>query len=255
MKKVRYFHSFDMDFVETPNQEFSLPEDYQWISQGRGHRFLSGLVYGCALVFGTVYCRLFLHMRVTGREKLKKVRGGFFLYGNHTQPLGDVFTPALCLFPRRIYTVVSTANYALPVIGKLLPYLGALPIEKSLHGIRSLNVAISERIQQGHPVVIYPEAHVWEYYTEIRPFRDTAMKYPVRNQVPAFSMTVTYQKRKFFRKPAMRVYLDGPFYPEGDSIAEKTCDLYEKVRDAMLLRSKSSNCSYIEYCPAPNPPI
>ena len=247
MKKVRYYSSFADDFEQSANQNFVLPGHYKWVRTDILSKFLSGFVYGLAVIFGGVYCRCFLHMKVKDRGTLKGIKGGFFIYGNHTQPVGDVFIPALCVLPKRIYTVVSTANYGIPVIGKILPFLGALPIVNTLQGVKELNNAMAYRLKKGHPIVIYPEAHVWEYYTEIRPFPDTSFVFPVKFDKPAFAMTVTYKKSKLLKRPNMEVFLDGPFYPDGNTAKEKTADLHQKVYKAMKVRSSNSNYQYIEY--------
>lgn len=247
MKKIRYYSSFADDFEQSANQNFKLPDDYEWVKTDVISKFLSGLIYGLAVVFGGLYCRCFLHMKVKGRKNLKGVKGDFFIYGNHTQPVGDVFIPALCVLPKRIYTVVSTANYGIPFIGKILPFLGALPIVNSLNGIRGLNQAIEYRLAKEHPIVIYPEAHIWEYYTDIRPFPDTSFKFPVKLNKPAFAMTVTYKKSKIFKRPIMEVFLDGPFYPRGNTVKERTADLHHQVYSAMCNRKGNSNYAYIEY--------
>lgn len=247
MKETRYYSSYEDDFEESANQNYALPESYEWVKNDILSKLLSGLVYGTAVVLGGAYCKCFLHMKVKGRRKLKGLKGDFFIYGNHTQPVGDVFIPALCVLPKRIYTVVSTANYGIPFIGKILPYLGALPVVGSLHGIKELNKAIEERINKNHPIVIYPEAHVWEYYTEIRPFPETSFKYPAKLNKPVIAMTVTYRKSKVFKRPVMEVYLDGPYYATEESVKERTKSLHDRVYDVMKKRSKNSNVEYIQY--------
>lgn len=246
-REVRFYREFTDDFEETAQQNFQLPDDYQWVKTDLLSKILSGLIYFLAIVFSSVYCPLFLHMSVKGRRNLKGIKSGFFIYGNHTQPLGDVFIPALTVLPRRIYTVVSPANYGIPVIGKILPYLGALPITDSVKGVKELSKAMEKRLKKFHPVVIYPEAHVWEYCTMIRPFPSTSFKFPVKIDVPAFSMTVTYRKSKLFKKPKMVVYLDGPFYGEGKSAKERAENLHQKVYNTMVSRSKESDFEYISY--------
>lgn len=243
--QVRYYQNLTDDFF--PDGGSALPEDYQWIRKDLLSRILSGFTYGLALFLSFFYCRLFLHVRYVGAGKLRKQKGGFLLYGNHTQPVGDVFIPAHACFPKRIYTVVSTANYGLPVIGRILPYLGALPVTEDLSGVRKLNEAVAARLGQGHPVVIYPEAHVWEYYTGIRPFSPASFGFPVRNHVPSYTMTVTYQKSRFFRRPKSVVYIDGPFYGTGESRKEMTRTLHDQVYEAMVRRSQQSNAQYIRY--------
>lgn len=252
-EKMRFYSGFDEDFSETANQAFTLPEGYRFVRTDLGSRLLSGLIYGAALAFSAVYCRLVLHMRVKGNACLRGAHDGFFIYGNHTQPFGDVFIPALCVFPRRIYTVVSPANYGIPVIGKLLPFLGALPLIPSVHGYRELLRAMEQRLRAGHPIVLYPEAHVWEYYTGIRPFSEVAFGYPVKFDKPVFAMTTTYQKSKWFRRPRMTVWLDGPFVGKGENAKQKAASLHDAVYHTMLKRSKSSSCAYIRYLPKEQP--
>lgn len=247
MKKVRYYSSFCDDFEQTGNQNYKLPDNYKWVKKDIISKALSGLIYGMAVIFGGAYCRLFLHMKVKGRKKVKGIKGDFFIYGNHTQPVGDVFIPAMCVLPKRIYTVVSTANYGIPIIGKLLPYLGALPISDSLEGIKELNKAIEQRLEKKHPIVIYPEAHVWEYYTDIRPFPDTSFKFPVKFNKPCFALTVTYKRSRHFKRPIMEVFIDGPFYPQGNTAKEMAVNLHKQVFEIMKERCKNSDVEYIRY--------
>lgn len=247
MKKVRYYKTYNDDFEHTANQDFKLPQNYKWVKRDFLSIILSHLIYGIAVIFGGLYCRLFLHLKIKGKKSIKGLKGNCFIYCNHTQPVGDVFIPAICVLPKRIYTVVSSANYGIPVIGKILPYLGALPIADSISGIKQLNNAIDYRLNEGHPIVIFPEAHVWEYYNDIRPFANTSFKYPVKYNVATVVMTVTYRKSKFFKRPITEVYLDGPYYPEGDTLKEKINYLHDKVYVTMKKRAENSDFEYIKY--------
>lgn len=246
-ERIRYYSEYTDDFDLTANQDFKLPENYEWVKKGFFSRVLSGVVYAAALIFGGLYCKCFLHVKIKGKKKLRKAKDGFFIYGNHTQPVGDVFIPALCAFPKRIRTVVSTANYGIPVIGKILPYLGALPVVNSLHGMKELNKAIEYRIKKGNPVVIYPEAHVWEYYTGIRPFAATSFTYPVKLEKSVYTATVTYKKSKFFKRPRAEVFIDGPFLGEGQTVKEKAASLRDQVFSKMNERAKNSDFEFIKY--------
>ena len=245
-KKVLYYDSLNDDFFDD-NKKHRLSDDYVWIRRDLRSKFLSWLIYTLAIIFSNVYCRLFLHIKIVGAKVLRRQKGGFFLYGNHTQPVGDVFDPALACFPKRIYTVVGAANMDLKFIGKILPYLGALPIPETLSGMKEFQRAIEYRINTGHPIVIYPEAHVWEYYTGIRPFSAVSFKYPIKLNAPVFCMTCTYQKRRFGKRPKMTVYIDGPFNVCGDTAKQKSENLCATVHKCMSDRSKMSNFEYIEY--------
>ena len=247
MKKVRYYNEFTDDFSVSKKQDFTLPDSYRYIKKGFLFKIWSAVVYCTLVTAAGIYLRLFLHLRFVGKSKFKSVKGGFFIYGNHTQSFGDVFAPALAASPRRIYTIASTANYGIPVIGKLLRPLGALPIIPSLSGMKNLEAAIKIRVEDNHPIVIFPEAHVWDYYTGIRPFPDTSFKFPAKLSLPVFSMTTTYKKSKLFKRPVMKTVIDGPFYPEGETVRQKAAYLHDRVYNAMLDAAKTSDCDYIEY--------
>jgi 1-acyl-sn-glycerol-3-phosphate acyltransferase len=248
-EKIKYYRSFDQDFVESRDQDRKLGDGYVWIHRNPMYRVLAVILYAIALLFAVVYVRLILGVRVRGKQVLREVRGkGFFLYGNHTQPVGDVFAPALYAFPKHIYTIVSAANLGLPVIGKLLPMLGALPVPDSIGGMKKLRDAVSERIETGKCVVIYPERHVWPWCSFIRPFSEGAFRFPVLCGAPAFSMTTTYQSRGTGKKPKITVYIDGPFFAdENASPKEAERKLRDEISSCMKKRSDMSDCSYIRY--------
>lgn len=244
--KVYTYTDFNDDFFDD-GKPHELPKNYKWIKTDLISKIKSCLVYSLAVLFGTIYCRLFLHIRIKNAKVLRNCKTGFFLYGNHTQPVGDVFIPALCCFPKRIYTVVSPANFDIPVIGKFLRPLGALPISNSIKEMKDYNSAIAQRIKENHPIIIYPEAHVWPYYKGIRPFTSVSFKYPEKYNVPAFAMTTTYQKRKFGKKPKMTVYINGPFSGNGNTAKNKAENLRNMVFNCMQENSKQSNYEYIKY--------
>ena len=248
-REVRYYQSYTDDFVETKDQAYKIPEGYRWLRLDPVSRLLSGLIYTAAILFSSVYCRLVLHVRYRNARVLRQARKtGAFLFCNHTQPFGDVFIPALPALPARIYTVVSPANLGIPVIGKLLPYLGALPVPDTIQGMKRFQEAMEYRLGQRRYITVYPEAHVWEYYTGIRPFPDTSFKYPVKYGKPAYSLTVTYQKRRSGGRPRATVYIDGPFYPN-PALPRKAqaAELRDTIFRRMTERSGLSNDEFSRY--------
>lgn len=248
-EKTVVYRSFSDDVVESRNQNYKVPETYQWKREGFKNRILSGALYRVFRAAGVLYCRCFLHMKIKNREILDGCKDtGFFLFANHTQEIGDVFLPAWAVSPRRIYTVASASNLGVPVIGRLLPLLGILPVPETLSQMKQFKEALEQRVEEGCCVVIYPEAHVWPYYTQIRPFPDTSFRFPAELDVPSFCMTVTYQRRRFGKKPGITVYLDGPFWPEKDvhrRIGQKR--LKEQIFQRMQERSRMSDYDYIHY--------
>lgn len=126
--------------------------------------------------------------------------------------------------------------------------LGILPIPNSTKRMKEFFKAIKQRMDEKKCVVIYPEAHVWPYYTKIRPFASTSFKFPVEMEMVSFCMTTTYQKRKWGKKPKITIYVDGPFEIDSNlSKKEKQEKLKNDIYQCMKERSEKSTYEYIEY--------
>lgn len=246
--KTIYYSNYSEDFIHSKNQDYKLPRGYVWIHNNIFYRIFSHIIFRLFGLIGRLYCYLFFRIQVINRELLDDVDGGFFLYGNHTQPIVDVFSPSIAYRHRRFFTVVSASNLGIPILGRLLPIVGALPIPHLLHNFRGFLDAITTRITEGSCVVIYPEAHVWPYCTFIREFSETSFRYPVELRVPSYTMTTTYHKNRGRRRPRIIIYIDGPFYPDTSLPQhESRRQLRDKIYNTMNNRSKNNNCEYIHY--------
>lgn len=259
-KRVFYYNSEEDDPIKTEEQEkkekVSLPEGYEFIPENPFVRLYAAILYRGFKVFARFYARFYLHMDIVGREKLKKVKGtGYVIYANHTNPFHDAFSPAL-VADRRIFTIISPVNLKLPGIGKFLPLIGGIPLGTNEKEKKAMNEAVDKRLAQKKCLVIYPEAHVWPYYTKIRKFPagDRSFKYAVRNNLPVFTMTTTYHRSKVKgqERPDMTVYVDGPFYPDKKlSEDENRAKLAKEAYDSMVKWSKESSYEYFEYKKGP----
>ncbi len=187
--------------------------------------------------------------RIIGKSVLKKYKNtGCFIYGNHTQDIADACMPGMISFPREAYVIVHPNNVSLPGVGLAARSMGAIPLPDDTAAYRNFLKAIEKRIAEKRIVAIYPEAHIWPYYTGIRPFGDVSFAYPVKCGVPVFCFTDTYQKRRFFKSPRMVTYVDGPFFADDSkSKRDRARELRDKVYAKMCERAKLSNESVIEY--------
>ena len=258
-ERVFYYASEEDDPIKTDEQEkkveVGLPEGYEFIPKNSFVKLYSAMLFRIFKLFGQYYERGYWQAKFYGREKLKKARGkGYVIYANHTNPFHDVFGPALAA-DRRIFTIISPVNLKIPGIGKVLPYIGGLPLGKTKEEKKAFNDAVDERLKQKKVLVIYPEAHVWPYATKVRKFPagDRSFKYAVRNNLPIFTMTTTYHKRKDKKRgalPRMDVYIDGPFWPDvnlGED--ENRAKLAKEAYDSMVKYSKKNSYEYFQYRP------
>lgn len=257
-ERVFYYESEEDDPIKTEEQErkekVTLPEGYEYIPKNIFVKLYAKILFRFFWVFGQWYERCYWQLKIHGREKLKEAKGkGYVMYANHTNPFHDVFGPALAA-DRKIYTVISPVNLKIPGIGKFLPLIGGVPLGTNPEEKKAMNEAVDTRlVKQKKCLVIYPEAHVWPYYTGIRKFPagDRSFKYAARNNLPVFTMTTTYQRRKNKKKgdlPRMTAYVDGPFWPDPKkSEDENRAMLARKAYDSMVKWSKKNTYNYFEY--------
>ena len=72
--------------------------------------------------------------------------------------------------------------------------------------------------------------------------------YPISFDVPAFSFTNVYKKRKFSKKPKIITYIDGPFYASSSlSLSEQKKQLREQVLECILERSQLTDNEFKDY--------
>lgn len=253
MKKTKtiYYESESDELLPRGKREPPrIDGSYRYIGSGLLHRVAAFVFYRVIMTpIAFIYTRLKFSERYVGKEKLKAYRGrGFFIYSNHTQMLGDAFSPNVVAFPKRVYVVVSSANLALPVIGGKTALLGALPLPDDVRAARHFTEAVKRRLSEGAAIAVYPEAHVWEYYTGLRPFGGEAFELPVMAGAPVFAVTRVYRKRRHGARPKCVLYVDGPFIPNAALSRRAARDeLCEQVKAAMLARTKLSDAELIKY--------
>lgn len=251
-------------YSDERNDEFSafqttppkIDGSYDYARLGFGKRLARFFLYRVVMypvVF--FYGRFVFRQKIVGKRCLRPYRRqGCFLYGNHTQPLGDALLQTRLPWPRSTYVLVNPANLKVPVLGRWVPALGGLPLPDGVAAYRNFKAALERRVAQGHPVVVYPEAHIWPYYTKIRPFPDGSFTYPVQLGVPAFCFVNTYRKSRFRKRPRMVTYLDGPFFaPEEGDLRSRRAALRDAVYERMTELAAHSDTEYIQYIKRENP--
>lgn len=246
MKKIYYYEDFDSDVVTSKNQDFELKKNYKWVHKNIFYKICSYLLYYVFLIVSFIYVKLILQVKIVNKDILRNKKN-YFLFINHTQEVGDAFIPALITLPKRPYFIVNKANLGIPFLGKILPMLGAIVIPYDIHDFKYFKEAINY-YGKNHPIVVYPEGHVWPYYTKIRPFKRGAFQLALDTNSDIYSATVTYQKRKFLKKPRIVIYIDNGYFVNNElSKKEKINDIIDQVSNKMKDKSNKSNIEFVTY--------
>ena len=247
MERIIYYKDENEEFsgivrrTKTIDENFKYNKNFLW-------KIAAAILYRLVAVpMAFLYTKLKFGLKIENRKILKKFRkGGYFLYGNHTQVPGDGFIQGLVSHPKKSCVITNADTVSLRGTTNFIMMLGAMPLPTTRGGYKNFINSLKDRCEKGRSVVIYPEAHIWPYYTGIRKFSSTAFNYPVMTKKPVFSFTAIYKKRK--RKPKMVVKIDGPFFADdGLSVIaaqEKLCD---EVYKTMVKRAAESNFEYIKY--------
>ncbi len=253
-KKTIYYSDLkNDDFANTVFEPKPLPENYPFAVDNPLWRIAEFLLYRLiATPLVWLIAKIGFGLKIRNRRTLRKLRGtGYYLYGNHTQGMMDAYTPTLVSFPKAAHIVVSPQTVSIPVVGGIVRLLGAIPVPGNAKGMRAFTKALSMRTKQKRAVTVYPEAHIWPWFTGIRPFPNGSFAYPVKDGVPAVAFVTTYRKRRLLRKlpPLLTVTVSEPFYPDL-SVSERTAKqkLRDEIYDFMLGEaSRPDNYAYYEY--------
>lgn len=251
-KPETYYYSDEVndDFANTNIKNHSLPENYKFINDnifGRLGRFLIARVIVMPIIF--FYVKVILRIKYVNKKAMKPYKNrACFIYGNHTSFVRDAFNPLYLAYPRAVNVIVNADASNIKGLRGLIRALGGVPIPAGFSAMKKFNAALETLISRKRWIAIYPEAHIWPYYTKIRPFPNVSFSYPVKLDCPVFSYTTVYKKRKHFKKPKIEIYIDGPFFPDKELTAKQSAaKLRDEVYAAMLESAKNSNCEYIKY--------
>jgi 1-acyl-sn-glycerol-3-phosphate acyltransferase len=192
-------------------------------------------------------------IRIHGRGHLRGIKTGYVLYGNHTHHY-DAFIPqAIICRPRKTYIIAHPDAVSIPFIKYLTKGLGAWPLPDTVKGSMRFLDAISAALKKKRVIAVYPEAHIWPYYTKIRPYLPTSFQYASRNNVPAVPMVTTYRRPKGwfkeYRKPLMDIHIGAPIYPLASlSVKENAIRLHGQTMAFMNeYASRPDNVAFYEY--------
>ncbi|ETY74417.1 lysophospholipid acyltransferase family protein [Lactiplantibacillus fabifermentans] len=238
--RVYHYQNWQSDVVTSRQQNYQLPPNYQWPTA----KYRQFMIRHLAGHLAWLYVKGWWRPRIIGRLP---PQGAYVLYANHTQPTADVLLPLVVGGAQRFNALISPANLKVPIVGPWLPWAGGLALPATGRQLAQLTQLVTQRLQNQQFLMLYPESHVWPYYTQIRPFNVSAFHFPVASHVPAYVMTTTYQAPRHHR-PQVTVFIDGPFWPDEQRPRKvQQHQLSQQVRTCMQHRAEASTYQYVQY--------
>ncbi len=244
MKKTFYYSNEQTDdFGTTVTKTKPLPKNYKYISTSWLFKVFEFIVYDIIVrPLAFLYLKIKFCHKVKNNKVLKEAKKGAMLFCNHTLLIGDAFVPNVLNFRTKNYILTGDQANSLTGILPLMKALGMIPLTDDVSQNVKMAKCIKQRLSENATVTVFPEAHVWPYYTKIRDFKETGFKYATMNDVPVYAVTNCFKKRRLFKTPKVTTFVDGPFYPSKDlSRNENAKMLKEKVISAMRHRCETES--------------
>ncbi len=213
--------------------------------------FVFYYLFACPILF--LANLLFFKTKTVGRKNIKHLKNqGFFVYANHTHYKDAWLTPISVAPARKNYIISNKAAFEIPVVRHLVQAGGALPVPDTPVALINLSKAINKIIENKKVITIFPEAHIWPYYTGIRPFPITSFRFAANANAPAVPVAVCYKQKKFLgniRKPKTVVFIGKPIYPKPNLTKKENAEFlrnqtYNYIKTTL---KQESTYSYIIY--------
>ena len=250
-KIIYYRDELNDDFSGLDINVRPLGKGYRYIRTGLLFRLFEWVFY-YVIMIPVVYMlqKIVSHQRFANRKVMKQAKkDGCFLVSNHTQVQNDSYIGPLATFPKKCFIISNPHVLSLRGMRLGMQAYGVIPLGSNLDEKKEFLRCIRTRVREGKAVIVYPEAHVWPFYTKIRPFDYQAFCYIADLKKPMFVLTNCYQKRRFFKRPKIVTYADGPFYPDTSvGRIEAAKKLRDIAYDTMWRRTdEHTTCEYITY--------
>ncbi len=257
-KKIYYRDELNDDFneIDGVKKRPEIKDNYHYVHYNIFRRLLDGFVYyGFAkpLLF---FVSLFSGIRYKNKKNLKVLHGkGAFIYSNHVG-ISDVFKFQSFVFWKKVNIIGYSDTTAIPVANVIVKAFGYLPISMKASNLKGLRDGCEFFVHKRKEfVLIYPEAHIWPYYTKIRPFKNVSFVYPAESMSPVVPAVTTFRKVWYSKKPKQTIIFGRVIFPqEGLTVNENRDYLRDECYKEMVrIASSVEQYEYIEYIKVEEP--
>ena len=178
-------------------------------------------------------------LKIRGRKnlKIKYKNKGAMLVSNHVLFLDSLIVKQVVF--RKVYFIGASINNKKGFGGYTIKILGMMPLSNQFSNQKNLDNAVSHYLKQGKLIYVAPEQAMWRGYTKLRPFKNGAFHYAVKNNVPVIPMVNLLKEgnkwdKLWGRKFRVITKVLPAIYPNQNLQKKESIeDLKEKTRNAM----------------------
>ena len=237
---------YDVDMNEEHRTFDALPidGDFNYLPVKFSERFRRCWLLTVVKIFGPVITWFSLGARVKGRKNLRALKGkGAISVCNHVHTL-DTLLIKNALGSFRVFNTGSYYLIKRGWAGRIFKSGGFLPVGTTYADMKKLQDAIGVLTARGKIVNFYPEHALWPRYEKLRPFKQGALHYAVKFDVPVLPLFIEFRETKlrklFHMQKKLILHILPAVYAEKEGTPrEQTRKLSEEVFTAMSEAGKS----------------
>ncbi len=199
---------FDVD-VKPVNERFVKemnPEKFKYRSKNIFWKLYEFLVRSFVYIMGPLVTFSCFRLKVKGKKNLKAIKGkGAIVVCNHVHTMDSLYLMQVSR-TRKMYHLAAPFNNKKGLAGLTLRVGGLLPIGKSIKLTKQLDTTITKLLKSKKLITIYAEGSMWLGYTKVRPLKNGAFHYAVKNNSPVVPVVALFRKTNHLDKIAKRKY-------------------------------------------------
>lgn len=165
--------------------------------------FSNTLYYLIAFPILKIITKLIYDLKIEGIENIRNIEGPAISVSNHVLVL-DCAMIGLTYGTKNVYYTTQQESFEIPFVRHLIKLLRAISIPKKTQDKKIFIGVINELLKEKNYVHFYPEAMLVPYDTNIRPFKNGAFDFAVKNEVSILPIVFCFREptgyRKLFKK-------------------------------------------------------
>ena len=200
--------------VEMPNngKTIEITKDTNFGSKNKFQECLLNIGWFFAVRILWLYCKIFLGLKVEGKEnykKLRKKKKGFLVISNHMHVM-DTPLVAVTLKPYKLQFTSIESNFAIPVAGKILSFFNVIPMPESPFKLKIVFEYINKALGEGKVIHLFPEGVLLPYNNKIKCFNRGVFMCAEKAKSDILPIVYTQRKAKgpfkYLKKISLFVY-------------------------------------------------
>lgn len=190
----------DKHILTMPNngKTVEITKDTNFGSKNKFQECLLNVGWFFAVNILWVYCKLFLGLKIEGKENYKQLREkkkGFLVISNHIHVM-DTPMVAVTLKPHKLQFTSIESNFAIPVAGKILSFFNVIPMPENPFKLKIVFDYINKAVGEGKVVHLFPEGVLLPYNNKLKRFNRGAFVCAERAKCDILPIVYTQRKAK-----------------------------------------------------------